>query len=69
MGVPHFDIDGNGVLNVTAEDKDTGRKNNIIISNRSGRLNKEEIERMALEAERYKMKRIKQLQIEAVQGN
>uniref|UniRef100_A0A0D3HJ30 Uncharacterized protein n=1 Tax=Oryza barthii TaxID=65489 RepID=A0A0D3HJ30_9ORYZ len=67
-GVPRldvtFDIDANGVLNVSAEDKDTGQKNSITISNRSGRLNKEEIERMALEAERYKMNRIKQLQIE-----
>uniref|UniRef100_A0A0D3HJ31 Uncharacterized protein n=1 Tax=Oryza barthii TaxID=65489 RepID=A0A0D3HJ31_9ORYZ len=72
-GVPRldvtFDIDANGVLNVSAEDKDTGQKNSITISNRSGRLNKEEIERMALEAERYKMNRIKQLQIEPVQGN
>uniref|UniRef100_A0A0E0R543 Uncharacterized protein n=1 Tax=Oryza rufipogon TaxID=4529 RepID=A0A0E0R543_ORYRU len=64
-----FDIDANGVLNVSVEDKDTGQKNSITISNSSGRLNKEEIERMALEAERYKMNRIKQLQIEPVQGN
>ncbi|XP_052135714.1 heat shock cognate 70 kDa protein-like [Oryza glaberrima] len=55
-----FEIDANGVLHVSAEHMDTGRKNSITIANRSGRLNKEEIKRMALEAERHKIKRIKQ---------
>ncbi|EAY80235.1 hypothetical protein OsI_35412 [Oryza sativa Indica Group] len=58
-----FDIDANGVLNVSAEHKVTGQKNSITITNRSGRLNKEEIDRMALEAERHKMKRIKQNEV------
>ncbi|CAN6289864.1 unnamed protein product [Urochloa humidicola] len=58
-GVPSievaFDVDANGVLNVLAEDKSTGRTNSIIIINHSGRrLQKEEIERMMLEAERYR---------------
>ncbi|OEL23776.1 Heat shock cognate 70 kDa protein [Dichanthelium oligosanthes] len=41
-----FDIDVNGVMNVSTEDKSTGRKNNITITNHSGRLRKEEIQQM-----------------------
>jgi heat shock 70kDa protein 1/2/6/8 len=41
-----FDIDANGILNVTAEDKTTGKKNNITITNDKGRLSKEEVESM-----------------------
>ncbi|CAL4938757.1 unnamed protein product [Urochloa decumbens] len=59
-GVPRFDvtfdIDANGVLSVSAEDKTSGRTSSITITNHSGRLRKEEIERMAQEAERYKSK-------------
>jgi len=57
-GVPQievtFDIDANGILNVSAVDKTTGRSNKITITNDKGRLSKEEIERMVNEAERYK---------------
>jgi L1 cell adhesion molecule like protein len=57
-GVPQinvcFDIDANGILNVSAEDKTSGNKNNITITNDKGRLSKEEIERMVQEAEKYK---------------
>ncbi|KAH0462196.1 hypothetical protein IEQ34_009771 [Dendrobium chrysotoxum] len=57
-GVPQitvsFDIDANGILNVSAEDKTTGQKNKITISNDKGRLSKGEIEKMVQEAERYK---------------
>uniref|UniRef100_A0A0D9XPZ6 Uncharacterized protein n=1 Tax=Leersia perrieri TaxID=77586 RepID=A0A0D9XPZ6_9ORYZ len=64
VGVPiidvTFSIDANGVLNVSAEDRDSGRKNSITITNRNGRLNKEEIERMAQEAERHRIKQIKE---------
>jgi molecular chaperone DnaK len=53
-GIPQieitYDIDSNGVLNVTAEDKATGKKNNITISG-STKLSDEEIERMKKEAE------------------
>ncbi|KXG39678.1 hypothetical protein SORBI_3001G419700 [Sorghum bicolor] len=49
-----FDIDLNGVLNVLAEDKTSGQKNSITITNHSGRLHKEEIEHMVQEAERYR---------------
>ncbi|XP_008776699.2 heat shock 70 kDa protein 4-like [Phoenix dactylifera] len=57
-GVPQitvcFDIDANGILNVSAEDKDTRQKNKITITNDKGRLSKEEIEKMVREAEKYK---------------
>jgi L1 cell adhesion molecule like protein len=57
-GVPQisvaFDIDANGILNVSAEDKTTGIKNKITITNDKGRLTKEDIDRMVLEAEKYK---------------
>ena len=57
-GVPQvevvFDIDANGILNVSASEKSSGKSNNIVITNDKGRLSKEEIERMVEEAERYK---------------
>lgn len=49
-----FDLDANGILNVTAIEKGTGKKNNITITNDTGRLSKEDIERMVNEAEKYK---------------
>ncbi|KZS90117.1 heat shock protein 70 [Sistotremastrum niveocremeum HHB9708] len=49
-----FDIDANGILNVCAADKTTGKSNRITITNDKGRLSKEEIERMVNEAEKYK---------------
>jgi len=57
-GVPQievtFDIDANGILNVSAADKASGRENKITITNDKGRLSKEEIERMVNDAEKYK---------------
>ncbi|XP_070606942.1 heat shock-related 70 kDa protein 2 [Erythrolamprus reginae] len=57
-GVPQievtFDIDANGILNVTAVDKSTGKENKITITNDKGRLSKDDIDRMVQEAERYK---------------
>ncbi|KMZ65848.1 Heat shock cognate 70 kDa protein [Zostera marina] len=57
-GVPQitvcFDIDANGILNVSAEDKTTGQKNKITITNDKGRLSKEDIEKMVEEANKYK---------------
>jgi len=57
-GVPQvevtFDIDANGILNVSAEDKTTGRSSRITITNDKGRLSKEEIERMVSEAEQFR---------------
>lgn len=49
-----FDIDANGILNVSAVDKSTGKENKITITNDKGRLSKEEIERMVQDAEKYK---------------
>jgi heat shock 70kDa protein 1/2/6/8 len=59
-GVPQvevtFDIDANGILNVSASDKTTKKSNRITIANNKGRLSKEEIDRMVEEAEKYKGK-------------
>jgi len=49
-----FDIDANGILNVSAVDKGTGKRNQITITNDKGRLSKEDIERMVNEAEKFK---------------
>jgi L1 cell adhesion molecule like protein len=53
-GVPKinvaFDIDANGIMDVSAEDKSTGTRNKITISNDKGRLSEHEIERMVQEA-------------------
>ena len=49
-----FDIDANGILNVSALEKSTGKENKITITNDKGRLSQEEIERMVNEAEQYK---------------
>merc|ERR1712093_157599 len=57
-GVPQievtFDIDANGILNVSAQDKSTGKANQITITNEKGRLSQSEIDRMVQEAEKYK---------------
>jgi len=57
-GVPQievtFDIDANGILNVSACDKSTGKESKITITNDKGRLSKEEIERMVNDAEKYR---------------
>merc|ERR1712070_449592 len=56
-GVPQievtFEIDANGILNVGAEDKGTGKSEKITITNDKGRLSQEEIERMVQEAEEF----------------
>ncbi|OLQ00121.1 Heat shock 70 kDa protein [Symbiodinium microadriaticum] len=49
-----FDLDSNGILNVSAADKTTGKSNKITITNEKGRLSKDEIERMVKEAEKYR---------------
>mmetsp|Transcript_20089 Transcript_20089/g.17213 ORF Transcript_20089/g.17213 Transcript_20089/m.17213 type:complete len:224 (+) Transcript_20089:1339-2010(+) len=48
-----FDIDANGILKVSAQDKGTGKQENIVITNDQGRLSEEEIERMIKEAEDF----------------
>ncbi|CAG7728331.1 unnamed protein product [Allacma fusca] len=63
-GVPKievaFDIDANGILNVSAKDTSTGKSEQITIKNDKGRLTKEEIDRMVNEAEKYKQEDEKQ---------
>lgn len=57
-GVPQievtFDIDANGIMNVSASEKATGKQSKITITNEKGRLSKDEIERMVNDAEKFK---------------
>jgi len=57
-GVPQievtFDLDANGILNVSAVEKSTGKDSRITITNDKGRLSKDDIERMVAEAEKFK---------------
>tara|TARA_B110000858_G_scaffold8852_1_gene9415 strand:- start:4176 stop:6098 length:1923 start_codon:yes stop_codon:yes gene_type:complete len=57
-GVPQievsFDIDANGIMNISAADKSTGKSNKITISNDKGRLSKEDIDDMIKKAEEFK---------------
>ncbi|KAH6802385.1 heat shock protein 70 [Perilla frutescens var. frutescens] len=68
-GVPKikvcFDIDADGILNVSAQDRASGQKNEITITNDKGRLSKEEIERMVQEADKYKWEEEEHKKIEA----
>ena len=63
-GVPQievtFDIDANGILNVSAVDKSSGKQEKITITNDKGRLSKEDIERMVSDAEKFKAEDDKQ---------
>ena len=56
-GVPQievtFDVDANSILNVTAEEKGTGKKQHITITNSDARLSKDDIEKMIKEAEKF----------------
>lgn len=56
-GVPQievtFDVDANGILNVSAVEKSTGKSNKITITNDKARLSKEEIEKLVAESEKY----------------
>ena len=56
-GVPQievaFDVDANGIMNIEAKDKGSGKTQNITIKNDKGRLTAEDIERMVSEAEKY----------------
>ncbi len=57
-GVPQidvtFDIDANGILNVTACEKSSGKEDKITITNEKGRLSKADIDNMISEAEKFK---------------
>jgi len=56
-GVPEievtFDIDANGILNVSAEDRGSGRRSHVTITNDQGRLSPEEIEAMLADAKKF----------------
>jgi L1 cell adhesion molecule like protein len=56
-GVPQievsFDVDANGILNVSAAEKSTGKSTKITITNDKGRLSKEDIDRLVEEAEKH----------------
>ena len=57
-GVPQievaFDVDANGIMNIEAHDKGSGKKEQITITNDKGRLSSDDIERMVQEAEKFK---------------
>ena len=57
-GIPQieiaYDLDANGILNVTACEKSSGKSDKITVTNDKGRLSKEDIDRMVEEAERFK---------------
>lgn len=57
-GIPQievtFDMDANGILNVSAEEKASGRRQQISIKNEKGRLSQKDIEEMIRDAQRYK---------------
>jgi len=57
-GVPQievtFDVDENGIMNVSAADKSTGKSEKIVITNDKGRLSKEEIEKLVKDAEKFR---------------
>jgi heat shock protein 1/8 len=72
-GVPQievtFDVDANGIMNISAADKSTGKSNKITITNDKGRLSKEQIEEMIKQAEKFKDEDDKQREkIEAKNG-
>jgi len=58
-GVPQievtFDLDANGILNVSAEEKKTNKKNKITITNDSGRLSADQIKKMVADADQYRV--------------
>nr|QWV59540.1 heat shock protein 70-6 [Lasioderma serricorne] len=72
-GVPKidvtFDLDANGILNVSAKDNSTGKSKNITIKNDKGRLSQRDIERMLAEAEQYKEEDERQRQRVAAKNN
>ncbi len=69
-GVPQievvFDVDANGILNVSASEKSTGKSNKITITNEKGRLSREEVERLVEEAAKHEAEdKAKMAKIEA----
>lgn len=48
-----FEIDANGIMQVTASDEASGKTENVVITNEKGRLSQEEIEQMLKDAEEF----------------
>eukprot|EP01060_Flectonema_neradi_P019330 TRINITY_DN263_c1_g1_i2.p1 TRINITY_DN263_c1_g1~~TRINITY_DN263_c1_g1_i2.p1 ORF type:complete len:641 (+),score=130.02 TRINITY_DN263_c1_g1_i2:61-1983(+) len=72
-GVPQievtFDVDANGIMNVAAEDKTTGKKSQVVITNEKGRLSQAEIDAMCRDAEEFaEQDRIARERIESKNG-
>ena len=57
-----FDVDANGILNVSAQEKTTGKKQEITITNDGSRLSQSDIDAMVADAEKYKEEDEKQKQ-------
>ncbi|CAH2252901.1 jg11465 [Pararge aegeria aegeria] len=57
-GIPQidvtFDLDANGILNVSAKENSTGKSKNIVIKNDKGRLSQADIDKMIADADKYK---------------
>ncbi|KAH9362844.1 hypothetical protein HPB48_015193 [Haemaphysalis longicornis] len=72
-GVPQiqvtFDLDANGILQVSAKDESTGRSESIRITNDKGRLSKDEIDRMLADAEKYRQEDEKQRERVSARNN
>nr|QBK87831.1 MAG: Hsp70 protein [Marseillevirus LCMAC202] len=72
-GVPQievsFNVDANGIMNVTAVEKGTGKTNKVTITNDRGRLGKEEIDRLVREAEQYSQEDRKVLEQHEAKNN
>ena len=54
-----FDVDADGILNVSAVEKSTGKEEKITITNDTGRLSADDIEKMVADAEKFKQDSIK----------
>lgn len=64
-----FKVDSDGIMNISAEDKQSGKSENVTIKNEKGRLSQEEIDRMVREAEMYsEQDRIAKERVDAKNG-
>jgi len=72
-GVPQieisYDLDANGILNVSACEKSTGKSDSITVTNDKGRLSKEDIEKMVADAEKFKDADIQAKQVIEARNN
>ena len=64
-----YDLDANGILQVNAVEKSSGKSEKITITNETGRLTKEDIERMVQEAEKYKKEDTEFKEVQEARGS